>query len=126
MDVDEQISQRFHLVEHHRRVVDESSGFSGRQYFTAQNGEFGLIVEIVFFKKKPQVLLADVENTFYYAFLIFIFNGLLIGTLAQDKREGSQNNGFPRTCFAGKHRKASFERSFELVDERIIFYGNLF
>ena len=91
MHVDEHFPQFLELAHGSGRIVDERPASARWQKFPSHNRFFGEIVQSIAFEKRPQIIVANVENRLYDHFLFAVFHRLAVGAASEKQRQSPYN-----------------------------------
>ena len=84
-----------------------------------------MVVEVILIKKRLEFVFVHLKCSFNDTFFRFIVQGFGIGPLAHDEAQGTQQDGFTSTRFAGDDGQAFGEVDFEFLDDGVIADGKL-
>ena len=119
MNINQLTANLFHSLQRNGHVVDESAAFLLWAEFASEDA-IGLKIEVVFLKEGLQSVVFQFKLCFHHAFLVLVVKHIRIGTVAQGKAQGTEQDGLARTSFARDDIETAFETDIQFVYQGVV------
>ena len=121
MNVYKSDAQFAHGVQGNGCVVDECSTFSVYIQFASDDTVCFFKFDVVLLEEVMQMESLQIEMSFDNAFLFALHDVSQFGAVAQQQPDGSKNDAFSCSCFAGNDRETGVEIDVEFFNESEVF-----
>ena len=104
-----------------RCVVDESPAFARCGQLTPDHALLWVVVEIVIVEKLLEFMIGDIENRLHHTSFLTRLDAAHVGSLSFEQSDGTENNRFAGSRFAGDDRKALMKVDVQPADQCVVF-----